>query len=134
MPPSTESSRGTPFFRKAQAINGAADFEFAILQGNFVSGGKTLSQLDLYRYIMFSKTFAFPEEQQQRVINAFWKRVNGFSRDNGIALFDFDVPTAEEKAPHTCVFRPVRKPFDSAQGDHCRVGKKRDIELKAIGR
>lgn len=71
-------------------------------------------QLDLFRFLMTSRTYAFPKFQQQKIINA---------------LFD----VMADDGSLNCSKRPYRS-VDKKLGSHCHLDKEYDKELWPTGR
>ena len=73
------------------------------------------NQGDVFQYVMNSQTYAFDNEQQQRVLNSFY-RVN------------------DPKDKKECLEKRPRRNIDPSDGTHCLTSKITNTPMQAAGR
>jgi hypothetical protein len=121
------------------AAFGAPEFQKFVTNGTFQSGGKIYRQLDVFRYIMLSRTSAFPGKQEQRLINEFWAWSGKYAKEAKSKKGTLDIPSRAnqvpldywKESPSHCLFRADRT-FDSP-GESCSALKVRTQELTNLG-
>jgi hypothetical protein len=128
---------------KSELTDGRKPFIEQIVNKTFESGGKTYRQLDLFKYIMRSATFAFKKKQIELTVNHFYKFVAEDLERRGTnkELINQGNPgdtltpitsSVDTLHPEHCKFR-VRRQIDPQDGTHCYLDKKEDFPLKAAG-